>query len=276
MLRFCPAAQLRLFSIPSVLSTLALSGALALAAMGLLSGCDDDDDAEEVVSTFQPIGVSRAPVFAKPGTAGTIAFHFLAPKDFTETLTYENQVPEGLPEPLPLAVQEATLSPSGEFGATLSELTYYKVVSQYVLPSAEELGMSADNPYVRAPIQVSLTGGGTSRVLTTSLAVYIDGHPAHQEAEGRVLGLNLTEPTGTVGADQKVAAKGAVVNPMAMDKGSFVVGWFSSGGKLENTRAITTDWQSGKDAGPYNLVLTVRGNTSREFALAVTKVTVSP
>lgn len=254
---------------------MALSSVLALAATGLLTGCEDNDDAEEVVSSFQPVGVSRAPVFAKPGAAGTIAFHFLAPKDFTETLTYENQVPEGLPEALPLAAQEATLSPSGEFGDTLSELTYYKVVTQYVLPSAEELGMSGDNPYVRLPIQVSLSGGGTSRVLTTSLAVYLDGHPAHQEAEGRALGLNLTEPTGTVGADQKVAAKGALVDPMPMDKGRFTVGWFSSGGKLENTGAIETDWQSGKDAGPYNLVLTVRGSTSKEFALAVTKVTVS-
>lgn len=245
-------------------------------AAGVLTGCEDDDNSEEVVSSFQPIGVSRAPVFAKPGAAGTVAFHFLAPKDFAETLTYENQVPEGLPSALPLAVQEATLSPNVEFGATLSELTYYKVVTQYVLPSAEELGISADNPYVRAPIQVSLTGGDTSRVITTSIAVYIDGHPAHQEAEGRVLGLNLTEPTGTVGADQNVAAKGVIADPMAMDKGRFTVGWFSSGGKLENAGAIVTNWQSGKDAGPYNLVLTVRGNTSKEFALAVTKVTVSP
>lgn len=248
---------------------------ITLAAFAL-TGCDDNDANEEVISAFQAVGISRQPVFAKPSAAGTIAFHFLAPKGFSETLTFTNQLPEGAAESLPLAVQTPTLSPDGSFGDALSELSYYKVVAQYVLPDAAELGMTAQQPYLAIPIQVAIEGAGTTRVITASLPTYLEGHPAHQEAEGRALAVTIAEPGDSGGTDQELTAKGTLTDTLPLDKGRFTVAWFSSGGKIDNVRAIDTKWRSGKTAGPYNLVLTVRGNSSKEFAIAVKKVTVGP
>lgn len=247
-----------------------------IVAITMIAGCEENEDNEEVISAFQAIGVARQPVFAKPGTAGSVAFHFLAPKGFSEALTFANQTPEGVEEPLPLAVQESTLSPDSSFGDALSELSYYKVVAQYVLPAADELGMSSQQPYLAIPIQVAIAGGGTTRVITASLPTYLDGHPAHQEAEGRALSVSISEPGETGGTDTELTAKGVLANPLPLDNGGFTVAWFSSGGKIKNVRAIDTKWTSGKDAGPYNLVLTARGNNSKEFAIAVKKVTVGP
>lgn len=248
----------------------------ALVAATLVLGCNDDGDAEEVISSFQGIGISRQPVFATPGTAGTVAFHFLAPKGSTATLSFATKAPDGVPEVLPLAVQPATLGPDSSFGAALSELVYYKVVAQYVLPSAEVLGMSAAQPYLPLPIGAEFTAGDTTRLVTANLQVYLAGHPAHQEAAGRALAATITEPGDSGGTDQELTLKGAVANELPLDKGRYTIGWFSSGGEVDNVRALDTKWKSGKSAGPYNLVLTLRGNNSKEFAMAVKKITLGP
>lgn len=247
---------------------------LVVSVMFTAAGCDEDDAGEEIIATFEPIGISRQPVFSKPGTSGTVAFHFLAPKGFAETLTFTSKVPEQALVTVPLAAQPATLAPNTSFGATLSELVYYKVVAQYVLPTAEQLQMSAGRPFLPLPISAEIKGGDVSRVITATLQVYVDGHPVHSQAEGRALAVAITEPSGTAGTDQELTAKGQVSNGMAVDDGRFTVAWFSSGGKVDNRRAIETKWKSGKDAGAYNLILTARGNNSKEFAMNVAKVAV--
>lgn len=238
-----------------------------------IASCNNDDDGDEIISSFQAIGISKNPVFAKPGTSGTVSFHFLAPKGTTDTLSFTNKAPEGQRVVLPLVVQAATLAPSTEFGAALSELVYYKVTAQYTLPSAEDMEMSEARPYLPVPIGVELQAGDLARMVTANLQVYLDGQPAHQEAEGRALSVTVNEPGDTAGTGQEITAKGTISNGMPLDKGRFTVGWFSSGGTIDNVRAIDTKWKSGGSAGPYNLVLTVRGNNSKEFALAVKKIT---
>lgn len=250
--------------------------AAVLAVASFTLSCNEDGDGEEVITSFQPIGISRQPVFAKPGTTGTVSFHFLAPKGTADTLTFATKTPDGAPEVLPLAVQAATLAPNTSYGAALSELVYYKVVAQYVLPSAETLEMSATRPYVAVPLGVEIKAGDVTRLISANLQVYLDGQPAHQQAEGRALAVTINEPGDSAGTDQELTAKGSISGDMPLDRGRFAVGWLSSGGEVDNVRALNTKWKSAKKPGAYNLVLTVRGTASKEFAMAVKKVTLGP
>jgi len=251
------------------LRALGMTGkALALTAMLLCVGCNEDDEVFEEINKLRAVGVSSAPLFGQPSTGDvpqlvTLTFHAGVPLGGTVTAEpfVDDSARYSFPAPL-------TIVPGSEIYQDLAGMRLYQVQATIAIPTAEQLPILPDPGFARLRYGMRLTSGAEEEMIVGNVLVYPSGAP---QLAWAVQTVDVAVPTaGAVVSGDEVEMKG-VINK-TIDE-NIRVGWFVTAGRLKNRRAKDTEWQT-EAAGGATVIFTTRGLKSGAFAMKAVDVTV--
>lgn len=251
---------------------------LAAAAVIAAASCGGGDDVrQEVVLKLRALGVATNPVVATWSDSGA------APNEMELTVyaaiplaqTSVTIVPYKDPRqhaPLTYAESEIVIDQSTLKITPVGALNLIEVKAKVTVPTlalaTAAHAISPGNSGGQVNYGFKIDAGSEQELVTGTFMAYAAGAPE----------LALTAPTVAIVepvADAKLAKevkgdlKATVVN--ASNEG-IKLGWFTSGGEIQNRRAKETIWTR-PPAGPQTVILTIRGKASRGFSMQVIPVT---
>jgi hypothetical protein len=242
---------------------------LAEIALLLMVGCSKGEDLFEDIVKLRGIGVTTTPVVAMPSMDSApstvkMVFYAAAPLDGAVTAApYTDQIGSSLPQQMPLTIDSIE-------SQDYASLRLYKVNVTAIVPSADKLYFEPSAGFARAPFAIELQSPFGSQRMVGNLVIYPMGSPLLASRNNKPT-VSITTPlkNATIGTGkQDIAADLTHVNDE-----SYRVGWYVSGGAIDNRNAIRTKWDP-KTTGKFTVIVTARGSQTAAFAVDVADVLV--
>ncbi len=235
---------------------------IAVVFLSGLFACDEEEDRFEVVNKLRAIGVKAEPGITSPSGDETklvnLTVYALLPEggEIDSIAPYSD---EGSGFSLPAV--GVTISDDQSAYEELARLRLASFPATIPVPTADNLDFEAFNDVVRFRFGVTITSGAESENVVNDFLVV----PEDDES------LNLQVPSITIvkPANGESLTKGAEVDIEAgIEKGdeNIKIGWYVSGGKVENRRAKETKWTVPDETGSHTLLVGIYSSKTRTFS----------
>lgn len=232
-----------------------------------LASCGGDQARPEVIDKLRALGVATNPLVvelgAVPKTVELTVYAALPPGGVVTTSAFKDEKAKlgfTLPEAA-IVVDPATAKVTEYQGVAV-----YEVKATVTVPPAAQLLRGGR---AGAPIRYGfrLVSGAEEELIIGTFLGYGAGAPelAWTAPTTQIL---VPEAPAKVAADTKVDLTATVNDP---NDEVLKVGWYASGGEIENRAARRTTWKT-PEKGAHTLIMTVRGKESKGFSLHVLPV----
>jgi len=236
----------------------------------LSQACGDTGSRHEVIAKLRGIGAVASPLVSLPSVTGEVAktvdvtVTVAMPLGDVAEITPFTDISNGFSLTLPedaIAIQPASVAYTAYNGFQM--LTF---VATLPVPYDQQLIPFGGKIQVRYGFRI--TSNGEEEKLVGSFLVFPEGSPELAWINPEIV-VESPSPDGELASGNKVDLSATFVD--ANGEG-LKMGWFASGGEIQNRRARRTVWET-PNPGPHTLILTAYGRKSRGFAMQIINVT---
>jgi hypothetical protein len=245
----------------------------ALALAGLATGCDDQTDRFEDVAKLRALGVAVTPVVTSPAASGTgtwtLQAYVAVPTGaaVTSAVAYDDPTDPETDQRATLTVDAASVGNAANCEAHQA-FNICHVTATAPIPAAGDVVIPADVGYGRLHYGLKIIAGGQEQDIVGSLLVFPVGSPQLATTVPKVA---ITTPAANAAVSGQPPLNATLTTS---PNENFRVGWYASGGAIDNRRAEATSWSGLPGAGPATLLVTARCLATGAFAYSAIDVTV--
>lgn len=237
-----------------------------LALCSTLIACSDDEERYEQVAKLRTLGVKTNKVASAPSTETTeetISLEFVVsfPNGTINELSATPFIEENSSTlALPVLVELSDTAISEE---TVGALTIATITANLKVPIFDFSNTPFKKLSLRYGLEARAETGDKERIVGNYVIYPANSSELLWQAPNIVITAPNSENLSGSSADKVTIS--AELRERQIEE-SYRIGWFASGGKIKNRRALNSDWEELAGIGEKTLIVTARGRSSGAFA----------